>query len=316
MAKEHRLPASRDTVHWGYLDATIPPVLRIHSGDRVAIDTVSGNPQLLAALEAPYNRLPEYAAIFAHHQRGPGPHILTGPVYVEGAAPGDTLEIRVLDIQLRQNWGYNVIRPLCGALSEDFGEAARTIQIPIDREAMTARMAWGATVPLAPFFGIMTNAPRRAYGAVTSIIPREFGGNIDNKELRPGSTLFLPVFNEGALFSVGDGHAVQGDGEVCVTALETALSGTFEFIVRKDMRLELPRAETQTHFMTMAFDVDLDTAAKNALRDMLRLLAEKAKLSREDAYTLISLAGDVRVTQLVNEHKGIHVMIPKSVLQT
>jgi len=316
MAKEHRLPASPETVHWGYLDAAIPPVLRVQSGDRVTVDTISGSPQLLAALESRYDALPEYAAIFARHQRGPGPHVLTGPVYVEDARPGDTLEVAILDIALRQNWGYNIIRPLCGALAEDFRETMRVLQIPLDRDTMTARMSWGARVPLAPFFGIMATAPRPAYGAVTSIVPREFGGNLDNKELRPGSTLFLPVFNEGALFSVGDGHAVQGDGEVCVTALETALSGTFRLTVRKDMRLALPRAETPTHFITMAFDADLDTAAKNALRDMLRFLGEEAKLSREDAYTLVSLAGDVRVTQLVNEHKGIHVMIPKSILQS
>jgi acetamidase/formamidase len=161
---------------------------------------------------------------------------------------------------------------------------------------------------------VIGTAPRPVYGRLTSIIPREFGGNIDNKDLVAGATLFLPVFNRGALFSVGDGHAVQGDGEVCVTALETALRGTFELIVRKDIRLSLPRAETRTHLITMGFDADLDQAAKQAIREMIKLLVEKAGFSREDAYSFMSLACDVRVTQLVNEHKGIHATVLKSLI--
>jgi acetamidase/formamidase len=160
----------------------------------------------------------------------------------------------------------------------------------------------------------LTLTPPRAYGRLTSIIPREFGGNIDNKELVAGTTLFLPVFNDGALFSAGDGHAVQGDGEVCVTAIETALRGTFELVVRKDMKLNLPRAETPTHLITMAFDPDFDQAAKQAVREMMKLLNETIGLSREDAYSFMSLACDVRVTQLVNENKGAHAMIPKALL--
>jgi acetamidase/formamidase len=239
---------------------------------------------------------------------------MTGPIYVSGAQPGDTLEVRIKDIQLRQNWGYNLIRPLSGAIPEDFGQTWRAIQIPIDIDRKTAYPPWGGRLPLSPFFGNMGNAPPRAYGRLTSIIPREFGGNIDNKELVAGTTLFLPVFNDGALFSAGDGHAVQGDGEVCVTAIETALRGTFELVVRKDMKLNLPRAETPTHLITMAFDPDFDQAAKQAVREMMKLLNETIGLSREDAYSFMSLACDVRVTQLVNEHKGAHAMIPKALL--
>jgi acetamidase/formamidase len=314
MAKPYRLPATAETVHWGYLDSKLPPVLRIKSGDRVIIETISGTPQIVTGADASFEILPDYELVFARHQRVMGPHILTGPIFIKGARPGDTLEVRILDIQLRQNWGFNLILPLNGTLPEDFRDTSRVLYIPLDRKLSTARMPWGAYLPLAPFFGVLANAPPSAYGQVTSLIPREFGGNLDNKELRPGTILFLPVFNEGALFSVGDGHAAQGDGEVCTTAIETALQGTFELTVRKDVRLQLPRAETATHYLTMAFDVDLDDAAKDALRDMLRLLGEKANLSREDAYTLVSLAGDVRVTQLVNGNKGIHVMVPKSVL--
>jgi acetamidase/formamidase len=316
MVNQHRLSATPETVHWGYLDAALPPVLRIRSGDHVTIETISGAPHILSGAGARFQILPDYEPIFARHKRGLGPHILTGPIYVEGAEPGDTLQIEILDIQLRQSWGYNLILPLSGALADDFRETSRVLYIPLDRETLTAQMPWGASLPLAPFFGVLGTAPPRAYGAVTSLIPREFGGNLDNKELRPGATLFLPVFNEGALFSVGDGHAAQGDGEVCTTAIETALRGVFKLTVRKDVRLKLPRAETASHHLTMAFDVDLDDAAKDALRDMLCLLEEKTGLSREDAYTLVSLAGDVRVTQLVNGNKGIHVMIPKSVLHS
>jgi acetamidase/formamidase len=179
---------------------------------------------------------------------------------------------------------------------------------------MTATMPWGAKVPLAPFFGIIATAPPALYGKITSMIPREFGGNIDNKELVAGTTLYLPVFVPGALFSVGDGHAVQGNGEVCLTALETALGGTFELIVRKGMNLRTPRAETPTHYMTMAFDSDLDDAAKQAVREMISLIREKAGLSAEDAYTLMSLACDLSVTQLVDGNKGIHAMIAKSIV--
>jgi acetamidase/formamidase len=314
MAKHHELNAGADTVHWGYFDAALKPVLKIDSGDTVTLTTISGSPDLLPKPGGELKILPEYAEVYARHTNRVGPHIMTGPIYVEGAEPGDTLEVRIKNIQLRQNWGYNVIRPLAGTIPEDFGQTWRAIQIPIDINAQIAYPPWGGRLQLAPFFGNMGNAPPPVYGRLTSIIPREFGGNIDNKELTAGTTLFLPVFNRGALFSAGDGHAVQGDGEVCVTAIETALRGTFELIVRKDMKLTLPRAETPTHFITMAFDSDFDQAAKQAVREMLRLLNEKVGLSREDAYSFMSLACDVRVTQLVNEHKGAHVMAPKALL--
>lgn len=314
MRNHHELLAGADTVHWGYFDATLKPVLKIESGDTVTLTTISGSPDLLPKPGTNLKILPEYAEVHARHSYSIGPHIMTGPIYVSGAQPGDTLEVRIKDIQLRQNWGYNLIRPLSGAIPEDFGQTWRAIQIPIDIDRKTAYPPWGGRLPLSPFFGNMGNAPPRAYGRLTSIIPREFGGNIDNKELVAGTTLFLPVFNDGALFSAGDGHAVQGDGEVCVTAIETALRGTFELVVRKDMKLSLPRAETPTHLITMAFDQDFDQAAKQAIREMMKLLNETVGLSREDAYSFMSLACDVCVTQLVNEHKGAHAMIPKALL--
>jgi len=188
------------------------------------------------------------------------------------------------------------------------------LHIPIDLKAKTARLPWGLELALAPFFGVMGTAPAPNWGRVTSIVPRAFGGNIDNKELVAGATLFLPVFVEGGLFSCGDGHAVQGAGEVCVTAIETALQGRFTFILREDLTFTYPRAQTPTHYITMGMDPDLDRCVETALRDMIVLIGEVAGLSREDAYTLCSLAADLRVTQTVNGSKGIHCMLAKSLL--
>jgi acetamidase/formamidase len=256
---------------------------------------------------------PELADIHAKCERQLQGHILTGPIAVTDAEPGDVLEVDILDVRLRQDWGWNLIRPLSGTLPDDFHET-RILNIPLDRERMVGRMPWGLDLPLAPFFGVMGVAPPPAWGRITSLIPRAMGGNLDNKELGAGAKLYLPVFVPGALFSCGDGHGVQGDGEVCVTAIETALQGRFRLTLRKDLRLDYPRAETPTHYMTMAMDPDLDQCVVRALRDMIVLLGEKRNLSREDAYTLCSLAADLRVTQTVNGSKGIHCMIAKTVV--
>lgn len=312
MGAHHELHATPATVHWGFFEAGLPPVLEIESGDRLTLHSVSGGPDVLPP--GGFEILPEHGAIHREVTRRMTPgHILTGPVAVKGARPGDVLEVRILDVRLRQNWGWNVIRPLMGALPEDFPET-RLLHIPLDGRRMVAELPWGVELPLRPFFGVIGVAPPQAWGAISSIVPRAHGGNLDNKELLPGSILYLPVFNDGALFSAGDGHAAQGDGEVCVTAIETSLSGTFELILRHDLTLALPRAETPTHYITMGIDPDLDNAAKQALRDMLALIQEKANLSREDAYTLCSIAADLRVTQVVNMHKGIHMMLAKSAL--
>lgn len=223
------------------------------------------------------------------------------------------LEVRIEDIQLRQDWGYNVIRPLAGTLQGDF-HATRLLHIPLDLNAKVGKLPWGLELELAPFFGVMGTAPPPAWGRVTSIVPRAFGGNLDNKEMVAGATIFLPVFVEGGLFSCGDGHAAQGDGEVCVTAIETALQGRFTFILREDLAFAYPRAETPTHYLTMGMDPDLDRCAEMALRDMIVLIGEVAGLSREDAYTLCSIAADLRVTQTVNGSKGIHCMLAKKLL--
>ncbi|MBT9289696.1 acetamidase/formamidase family protein [Prosthecodimorpha staleyi] len=308
----HLLKASVETCHWGFFDARLKPVLAVESGDTVTIDCLSGPPEVLP--KGDFHIPPEIHDVHARSERQLPGHILTGPVAIAGAEPGDVLQVDILDIALRQDWGYNFIRPLAGTLIDDFHET-RLLHIPLDRTAMVGKLPWGLDLPLAPFFGVMGVAPPPAWGRITSIIPRAHGGNLDNKELVKGATLYLPVFAPGGLFSCGDGHGAQGDGEVNVTAIETALQGTFRFTLRKDLRFTYPRAETPSHLLTMGMDPDLDQCVVRALRDMIVLMGEKAGLSREDAYTLCSLAADLRVTQTVNVSKGIHCMIAKALLE-
>ena len=307
----HRLDAAPETVHWGYFDARLKPLLTVASGDTVTISTVSGMASQMPA--APLAVPPALAAIHKSvAQKMPG-HICTGPVAVKGAKAGQVLEVRIKDIQLHYDWGYNMIRPLAGALPDDFTENT-LIHIPLDREKNTGRLPWGLDLPLAPFFGVMAVAPPPQWGMISTLPPRRNGGNLDNKELVKGTTLYLPIMVDEALFSVGDGHGAQGDGEVCVTAIETGLIGTFELHLRDDMSLDWPMAETPTHLMTMAFDPDLDDCVVIALRDMIALICRRTNLSREQAYTLCSLAADLRVTQVVNGNKGIHVMLAKKLI--
>ncbi len=306
------LKASVETCHWGYFDASLAPAMTINSGDEVIIDTVSGGPMSLPpeGFHVPPELLDMHAAGVP---AAPG-HILTGPVAVSGAMPGDVLQIDILDVSLRQDWGFNFIRPLSGTLPLDFQRMHHT-NIPLDAEKGVAMMPWGLELDLAPFFGVMGVAPPADWGRISTIEPRVHGGNIDNKELVAGTTLYLPVFAEGALFSCGDGHGAQGDGEVCVTAIETALRGHFRLTVLKDRDLSYPQAETPTHFITMGMAPDLDRCVEMALRDMIKLVSERAGISREDAYMLCSLAGDLRITQTVNREKGVHMMMAKRLLQ-
>jgi acetamidase/formamidase len=310
----HVLKASVENCQWGFFDSKRAPVLTITSGDSVTIDTVSGQPFLKPKPDEGYIVPPELNDIHANAtERGPGPHILTGPIAVEGAKPGHVLEIRIKEIALRQDWAYNAILPLMGVLPDDFNEP-RLLIIPIDMEKKIAKLPWAVDLPLAPFFGVMGVAPPPGWGRITTLMPRSMGGNLDNKDLGAGSTLYLPIFNDGALFSCGDGHAAQGHGEVCVTAIETALQGTFEFILREDLTFKYPRGETPTHYITMGMDPDLDRCAEMALRDMIALLNEKIGLSKADAYSFCSVAADLHVTQAVNGSKGVHMMMPKALV--
>lgn len=310
---DHRLDPTPQNIHWGFFDAKLEPALTIRSGERVTIRTVSGSAECLPSGDTSLAVLPEHRLIVETMQPVLPGHILTGPVAVDGADVGDVLEVRIEDVRLIQDWGWNVNRPLRGALPHRFPDG-RMLQIPINRNAMTATCPWGSVVPLRPFFGVMGVAPRSSYGRVSTIEPREYGGNIDCRELVAGTVLYLPVFNPGGLFSTGDGHACQGDGEVNLTALETALEGDFTLVLHKNRRLPRPRAVTPTHLITMAFDPDLDDAATRALEDMIDLLGEVAGLAANDAYALCSLACDLRITQVVDGNKGVHAMLPFDVL--
>jgi len=313
----YTLSATPKTVAWGYYDAAATPVLRIHSGDVVIFETLitnspSGLEKAGVAPDQVQQNLREiYKAITTH---GPGGHILNGPVYVEEAEPGDTLEIHIQKIDLAISYAYNGFRFGAGFLTQDF-PYARTKIIPLDRQRMVASFAPGIELPLHPFFGSMGVAPPEAYGRISSAPPGIHGGNMDNKELVAGTTLYLPVHAPGALFEIGDGHAGQGNGEVDITALETSLTGTLQFIVRKDLKVKYPRAETPTHYISMGFDDDLSEATRIAVRQMIEFLVDEKHLSRDDAYMLTSVAGDVDITELVDGNKGAHVMLAKDIFK-
>src|SRR5258708_13227716 len=262
--QKHKLPATPKTVAWGYYDAAAPPVLRIHSGDTVEFDTlITNSPTGLQKPGVPpahlqHNLRDIYKEVT---NKGPGGHILNGPVYIEEAEPCDTLEVRIQKIDLAIAYAYNAFGPNRGFLPEDF--SYRKIKIvPLDRERMLAKFAPGIEIPLHPFFGSMGVAPPEAFGRIDSAPPGVHAGNMDNKELVAGTTLYLPVHAQGALFEIGDGHAGQGNGEVDITALETSLVGTLQFVVRKGTNQKYPRAETPTHYITMAFHQDLSDATK------------------------------------------------------
>jgi acetamidase/formamidase len=312
MATEHRLESKPENLRWGAFSAEFDAVLEVDPGDTVVVETISGGNEQVPA-ERKGKLLPDHANFIANNRPILPGHIMTGPIAVRGAEPGDVLEVRIKDVQLRQDWAWNMIMPLKGSLPEDFPNK-RVLDLPLDPGANELNLPWGVTLPCSPFFGVMGVAPPAEWGTITSIVPQPHGGNLDIKELTAGSILYLPVFNEGANFQCGDGHAVQGDGESCLSAAETALIGTFEFHVRKDVSWKMPRAETDTHYITIGIDQDLDDAAKQALRGMIDLITERTNLSREDAYSLISLIGDVRISQLVNVNKGCHVMMPKAAL--
>ena len=309
-----RLTASPESCAWGFFDATLPPAMEIESGETVVIETVSGAPDHIPAPDSGLHVPPELFDIHDRSERMLPGHILTGPVAVKGAKPGQVLQVDILDVTIRQNWGWNLIRPLAGTLPEEFPQGRVEI-IPLDLDAMMGKLSWGLDLPLKPFFGVMGVAPPPNWGRISTIQPRRHGGNLDNKELVAGTTLYLPVFAEGAMFSCGDGHGVQGDGEVCVTAIETALTGTFRMTARDDLGWDFPRAETPTHLITMGLHEDLNRCAEMALRDMIGWIVDIEGLSREDAYMLCSLAGDLRVTQTVNGQKGIHMMMEKALLK-
>ncbi len=313
----HRLMPSPTTVAWGYYDAAATPVLRVRSGDEVEVGTlITSTPERLAGAGVPAGEIQQSLRDIVRDvkDRGPGGHILTGPIYVDGADSGDVLEVRIEKIDLAIPYAYNAFGGKSGFLPEDFGYSRMRI-ISLDAKRGVAHFAPRIDVPLHPFFGSIGVAPPAAMGRLNSAPPGIHAGNLDNKELVAGTTLYIPVWTKGALLEIGDGHAGQGNGEVDITALETSLVGRFRVIVRKDMHLAWPRAETPTHWITMGTDTSLVQATKTAVRQAIDFLMTTQGLSHDDAYMLASVACDVDVTELVDGNVGVHVMIPQRLLR-
>jgi acetamidase/formamidase len=314
----HRLEATPSTVAYGYYWSEAKPALRIASGDVIDVDTLLTNsPMGLSRAGVPDEKIQaSLKAIVTEvtgDRRGPGGHILTGPVFVEGAEPGDALEVQILSIDLPIDYGYN---GCSGYVPENCERGTPSKIIQLDRKKMTAEFLPGIVIPLKPFYGSMGVAPAPELGRVSSNPPGRHAGNMDNKELVAGSTLFIPVFAKGALFEIGDGHAAQGDGEVDQTAIETSLRGRLQLTVRKGMALNFPRAETATDYISMAFDADLAKATTMAIQEMVDFLAATRKMTKHQAYQLVSVAGNVAITQLVDKpNVGVHVRMPKSVFK-
>jgi acetamidase/formamidase len=313
----HHLAATPETTQWGRFSAAQQPVLTIEPGDSVMIETFNGRRETFPPEDSGMTVAPAHRAIDEVRPAVMAGHLLSGPVAIAGAMPGDVLEVRIDKVELGADWGFNGLSPMRATLAGDFVVSKQTLTvIPVDRAAKTARLPSGIVLPLKPFFGVMGVAPPPPFGEITSIEPRLHGGNMDNKLLTDGATLYLPVWAEGALFSCGDGHGIQGDGEVCINGLEMGLVGTFTFILHKagELKITYPRAETDDYLISMGFNADLDDALVIALREMIAIICERTPLTPTEAYQLCSLAVDFAITQSVNGEKGVHGKLAKSLL--
>lgn len=315
LAAQHRhyLPATPATVAWGYYWAGARPVLTVASGDTVDVETLLTNvPDRLAAAGVPAAEIQQSLkdVVAQVKDRGPGGHILTGPIFVQGAEPGDVLEVKILAIHYAIPYGYNG----CGGFLPENCAGPRTRIIPLDTVAMVARLDSGIVIPLRPFFGSIGDAPSPDSGRVSSNPPGMHAGNLDNRSLVAGTSLFIPVHAPGALLEIGDGHAAQGDGEVDQTAIETSLLGRVQLIVHKDLHFAWPRGETPSELMTMGADRDLTTATRIATEQMIQMLMQVKGLSRMEAYRMASMAADLHIAELVDQNVGVYMTIPKSVL--
>ncbi len=307
----HWLSATEQTVKLGLIDRTDPPVLSIESGDEVSIETWSGwgnSVDETTSLEDVMIK----AATLAER----GPHDLTGPIGVSGARPGQVLRVDVVELRPAPH-ASNLIVPGevgVGLLPDLFPDGALR-HYTLDLETMSVELAPGLTAPLAPFLGFMAVAPPDD-GPHNSIPPGRHGGNIDLKDLVVESTLYLPIFNDGAMFYAGDGHALQGNGEVDVSALEVGFEeARVRLTVLDRPAFELPRAETPSAWITLGFGDSLDQAARQATREMIGLIVELTGLAHADAYALCSICVDLEVTQAVNGVVGVHARLSKSLLE-
>lgn len=310
----HEIKARPQNVHRGFFDASLKPVLTINSGDIVRLETSTGNPRYFEKLGVPRDKIPPelYAEYEGVDNDGRGDHTLTGPIYINGAAPGDMIEVRIRSVEVRLPIGAQSFTPNRGLLPEDFPYAKDKVLF-IDLAKKTIDYGNGIIVPVRPFWGVMGVAPPAGMGRVPSGAPNVFGGNMDNRDLGAGASVYFPVHAPGALLSIGDGHAVQGDGEVSLSAVETSLKGEIQVLLHKDTPIKWPRAETATHYMTMGLHPDLNEAAKMATREMLDFIVATKGLKRDEAYLLLSATMDLIVTQVVDGTKGIHAILPKSI---
>jgi acetamidase/formamidase len=320
--KTVELKATAKTVHQNFFDASLKPVLTVNSGDIVRLETATGNPKYFERHGVPKDKIPKelYTAFDglpyddSGPDRGRADATMDGPIKVNGAEPGDVLEVRIRSVQVRLPIAAQSFVPGRGLLTDEFPyEKHRVLFLNLDKQMV--EYAPGIVVPLKPFWGIIGVAPPPKMGRVSSGPPNIFGGNMDNRDLVAGTTLYLPVYAPGALLSIGDGHAAEGEGEVCLSAIESSLKGEIQVILHKGKSLKWPRAETPTHYMTMGLDPDLNIAAKKATSEMLDWMVEMKGLKREDAYFIASAAMDLIVTQVVDGTKGIHAMLPKSIFK-
>jgi acetamidase/formamidase len=333
----HFLPATPATVHWGYFDPSLAPVLTVRSGALIQAEAITHHagdaPELMmdAGVERIFRDIPA-------QDRHPGVHIMTGPIFVEDARPGDILEVRYLQMIPRVNYGSNLAANW-GYLYREFGERERITIYRIDpnsnqAEALYAydfegkyltpgtithcpecdrqRALEGVRIPVRPHLGTAGVAPD-IRGRVSTIPPGKHGGNIDNWRIGAGSTMYYPIAVDGGLFSIGDPHISQGDGELSGTAIESSLNVLFQVVLRKDFTFPSPLLEAPDCWIVHGFDEDLNKAMRYASLDMLELLTEHQRLSRKDAYSLMSVAADFGVTQVVDGRQGIHVRIPRGI---
>lgn len=313
----HQLNATRETVHFGGFSASLPPALTVKSGDRIAVETFSGLP---VYEHAPPEFLPPAFLdicqnLPANRRIAPGPHLMTGPIYVENARPGDVLEICVEEIEPSLPVGFTLIRPGAGGLPQQCDRPVVTFtEIDLERGTVEFPPASGVVLPLQPFFGVMGVATEDRHRH--SVPPGDYGGNLDNRLLQAPCRLFLPVFLPGARFSIGDGHSLQGDGEACLTGLETSMNGVIQLITHSFLQsLPLPLAETTTDWIVMGFGMTLDAAFEQSLKRMVTFLQRYLELTANDAYMLCSLGVHFHITQAVNlPRKGVHACLPKAIL--
>jgi acetamidase/formamidase len=316
-SRTHDLKLEPKNIHWGHYDAKLEPVLRIASGDTLRVETmVAGGLQRLRLAGVKEEEIPQPLKVIEDtvKERGPGVHPMTGPIWVEGAQPGDSLEVHINSFEFLHPYGVTTFAPGGGTLPDEFPYAGLKL-MRINERAGTVDFGSGITLKLAPFFGSIGVAPPPLMGRISSRAPGPHVGNLDNRDLVAGTTLYMPVHVPGALLSIGDGHGMQGQGEVTGTALETSLRGTLQVIVRKGKKVLWPRAETPTHYITMGLHEDLDEASRIAVREMIDFLVTDKGMKRDDAYILCSVAADLLVTQTVDATKGIHAMIAKSIFK-